>query len=109
MRRVTSAKTVSAADLLRAAFDLVGEAAVIEVLTGLAEGRIADGDGRKALTELLGIGTRADSDVRILAALRRCGATGCGIAWAQRFSTAFRGMFGMMPSELLKGLEPAAQ
>ena len=33
----------------RAAFDLTGEAAVIEVLTGLAEGHIADGDGRKQL------------------------------------------------------------
>ena len=104
----------------RAAFDLTGEAAVIEVLTGLAEGRIADGDGRKALTELLGIGTRADPDVRILSRCAacatsrtgrtrwrswahapgfrprascicsrprpacRCGATGCGIAWARR-------------------------
>ncbi len=43
----------------RAAFDLIGEAAVIEILAGIADGRIADGDGRKTLTELLGIGSRA--------------------------------------------------
>jgi AraC-like DNA-binding protein len=151
----------------RAAFDLIGEAAVIEVLTCLAEGRVADGDGRQALTELLGIGTRADPDVRILAALRHMrdqphrshsmaelgacaglsasrflhlfkAATGvplrryrlwnrmgaavaafrdgkslteaahaAGFASSAHFSTAFRDMFGMMPSELLKGLKPS--
>ena len=153
----------------RAAFDLIGEAAVIEILTGLAEGRMADGDGRKALTELLGIGTRADPDIRILAALRRMrdephrshsmaelgecaglsasrflhlfkaetgvplrryrlwnrmgaavaavregmsltdAAYAAGFASSAHFSTAFRDMFGMMPSELLKSLEPARQ
>ena len=151
----------------RAAFDLIGEAAVVEVLTGLAEGRIADSDGRKALTELLGIGTRAGPDARILSALRRMrdqphrshsmtelgecvglspsrflhlfkaetgvplrryrlwnrmgaavgafrdgmslteAAHAAGFASSAHFSTAFRDMFGMMPSELLKGLEPA--
>ncbi|QWG16566.1 AraC family transcriptional regulator [Bradyrhizobium sediminis] len=151
----------------RAAFDLIGEAAVIGVLTRLAEGRIADGDGRKALMELLGIGVRADPDVRILSALRRMRDQPCrshsmaelgacaglsasrflhlfkaetgvplrryrlwnrmgaavaafqdgmslteaahaaGFASSAHFSTAFRDMFGMMPSELLKGLEAA--
>lgn len=151
----------------RAAFDLIGEAAVIEVLTGLAEGRITDGDGRKALTEWLGVGTRAAPDVRILSALRRMreqphrshsmaelgecaglspsrflhlfraetgvplrryrlwnrmgaavgafrdgmslteAAHAAGFASSAHFSTAFRDMFGMMPSELLKSLEPA--
>jgi AraC-like DNA-binding protein len=55
----------------RAAFDLVDETAVIAALTGLAEGRLAVRDGRQALGELLGIGTRADTDIRIVAALRR--------------------------------------
>ena len=151
----------------RAAFDLIGEAAVIEVLSGVADGRLTDGDGRKALTELLGIGTRADPDVRILSALRRMrdqphrshsmaelgacagfsasrflhlfkaetgvplrryrlwnrmgaavaafregkslteAAHAAGFASSAHFSTAFRDMFGMMPSELLKGLEPS--
>ncbi len=127
---------------------------------------LADGDGRKALTELLGIGTRADPDTRILSALRRMrdqphrshsmaelgacaglsasrflhlfkaetgvplrryrlwnrmgaavaafregrslteAAHAAGFASSAHFSTAFRDMFGMMPSELLKGLEP---
>lgn len=153
----------------RAAFDLIGETAVIDVLSGLAEGRIADGDGRKALAELLGIGTRADPDIRILAALRRMreephrshsmaelgecaglsasrflhlfkaetgvplrryrlwnrmgaavaafrvgmsltdAAYAAGFASSAHFSTAFRDMFGMMPSELLKTLGPAGQ
>src|SRR6266851_5441201 len=55
----------------RAAFNLIDETAVIEVLTGLGEGRIAVRDARQALGELLGIGTRADTDVRIVAALRQ--------------------------------------
>ena len=151
----------------RAAYDLIGEAAVIEVLTGLAEGRLADSDGRQALAELIGTGTLADLDVRILTALRRMrdqphrshsmaelgecaglspsrflhlfkaetgvplrryrlwnrmgaavaafregkslteAAHAAGFASSAHFSTAFRDMFGMMPSELLKGLEPA--
>lgn len=153
----------------RAAFDLIGEGTVIEVLTGLADDRIGDGDGRKTLTELLGIGSRADPDLRILAALRRMrdqphrshsmaelgacaglsasrflhlfkaetgvplrryrlwnrmgaavaafrqgrslteAAHAAGFASSAHFSTAFRDMFGMMPSELLRGLEPAAR
>jgi transcriptional regulator GlxA family with amidase domain len=55
----------------RAAFGLIGESAVIEVMTGLAESRIAVCDGRRALNELLGVGTRARRDARIVAALRR--------------------------------------
>lgn len=151
----------------RAAFDLTGEGAVIDVLAGLADGDLSDGDGRAALMELLGIGSRANSDPRILSALRRMrdqphrshamaelgacaglsasrflhlfkaetgvplrryrlwnrmgaavaafrdgqslteAAHAAGFASSAHFSTAFRDMFGMMPSELLRGLEPA--
>jgi AraC-like DNA-binding protein len=151
----------------RAAFDLIGEGAVIKVLAGVADGGVTDGDGRKTLTELLGIGSRADPDARILSALRRMrdqphrsqsmaelgacaglsasrflhlfkaetgvplrryrlwnrmgaavaavrdgqslteAAHAAGFASSAHFSTAFRDMFGMMPSELLKGLESA--
>jgi AraC-like DNA-binding protein len=150
----------------RAAFNLINETAVIETLTGLGEGRIAIGDARQALGESLGIGPRADTDVRIVAALRqmrdephrshsltelgacaglsasrflhlfkaetgvplrryrlwnRMGAVvgafhdgmslteaahAAGFASSAHFSAAFREMFGMMPSELLKTLEP---
>ena len=150
----------------RAAFNLINEAAIIETLTGLGEGRMAARDGRQALGELLGIGTRADTDVRIVAALRqmrdephrshsltelgacaglsasrflhllkaqtgvplrryrlwnRMGAAvgavhdgmslteaahAAGFASSAHFSAAFRDMFGMMPSELLKTLQP---
>lgn len=150
----------------RAAFNLINETAVIETLTGLGEGRMAARDGRQALGGLLGIGTRADTDVRIVAALRQMrdephrlhsltelgacaglsasrflhlfkAATGvplrryrlwnwmgaavgaihdgmslteaahaAGFASSAHFSAAFRDMFGMMPSELLKTLEP---
>src|SRR4051794_32948667 len=55
----------------RAAFGLIEENAVIEVMTGLAENRIAPRDGQRALLELLGVGTRARRDARIVAALRR--------------------------------------
>jgi hypothetical protein len=55
----------------RAGFGLINETAVIEVLTGLVEGRIAVRDGRQVLGELLGVGVRADADVRIVAALRQ--------------------------------------
>jgi len=149
----------------RAAFDLVGEAAIIEVLAGVADGHLSDGDGRKALTELLGTGTRADPDKRILATLRRMreqphrshsmaelgecaglsasrflhlfkaetgvplrryrlwnrmgaavaafrdgsslteAAHAAGFASSAHFSSAFRDMFGMMPSDLLKALK----
>lgn len=151
----------------RAAFDLIGEGAVINVMIGLADGGIADDEGRTALTQLLGIGNRADPDARILAALRRMrdqphrshsmaelgdcaglspsrflhlfkaetgvplrryrlwnrmgaavaafrdgqslteAAHAAGFASSAHFSTAFRDMFGMTPSELLRGLEPA--
>jgi AraC-like DNA-binding protein len=55
----------------RAAFDLRDERAVIETMTGLAEDRIAPGDGRLSLGELLGIGTGTKADARISAALRQ--------------------------------------
>src|SRR6266478_3906889 len=101
----------------RAAFNLINETAVIEVLTGLGEGRIAVRDARQALGELLEIGTRADTDVRIVAALRRYrlwnrmgasvrdipswnapteAAHAAGFASSAHFSAAFRDMFGMM-------------
>lgn len=150
----------------RAAFGLIDEAAVIEVLTGLADGRTSVRDGRDALASLLGIGTGAKPDGRILTALQRMrdqpqrshslaelgacaglstsrflhlfkaqtgiplrryrlwnrmaaavgafrdglslteAAHAAGFASSAHFSTAFRDMFGMMPSELLKTLEP---
>jgi AraC-like DNA-binding protein len=151
----------------RAAFDLIGEAAVVEILSGLADGRLAASDGRNRLAELLGIGARGDPDLRILSALRRMrdqphrshsmtelgewaglsasrflhlfkaetgvplrryrlwnrmgaavaalrdgesltqAAHAAGFASSAHFSSAFRDMFGMMPSQLLKSLEPA--
>jgi AraC-like DNA-binding protein len=150
----------------RAGFDLVNEAAVIEALSGLAEGRIAARDGRQVLGQLLGVGKVAEADIRIVAALRRMheephkshsltelgecaglsssrflhlfkaetgvplrryrlwnrmaaavaafrsgtsltdAAYAAGFASSAHFSAAFRDMFGMMPSELLKTLEP---
>jgi AraC-like DNA-binding protein len=150
----------------RASFDLIDENAVIDAMTGLAEGRIAVREGRDALAKLLGIGPRADPDERILSALQRMrdepqrshslaelgkcaglstsrflhlfkaqtgiplrryrlwnrmgaavaafrdggslteAAHAAGFASSAHFSTAFRDMFGMMPSEFLKGLGP---
>lgn len=151
----------------RAAFDLQNEIAVIDVLTGLAEDRIAAPDGRAMLGELLGVGTRAKASTRVAAALRHmrdepgrahrltalaqraglspsrflhlfktetgvplrryriwnrmgaavraCGrgaslteaAHAAGFASSAHFSSAFRDMFGMMPSDLLKTLQQA--
>jgi AraC-like DNA-binding protein len=148
----------------RAKFDLRDEPAVIEVLAGLATDRIPKHDGRSALAELLGVGTGAKVDARIVAALRvmqdqpqrshrltalaqhaclspsrflhlfkaetgvplrryriwnrmgaavlACGrgaslteaAHGAGFASSAHFSSAFRDMFGMMPSDLMKAL-----
>jgi len=153
----------------RATFDLIDEQAVIEALTGLADGRIAGREGRDALGGLLGIGPRHPSDGRIVLALQRMreqphrshslaelgacaglstsrflhlfkaetgiplrryrlwnrigaavgafregaslteAAHAAGFASSAHFSTAFRDMFGMMPSELLKTLEPVQQ
>ena len=150
----------------RAAFELREEAAAIEILTGLAEDRIAAPDGRSSLSQLLGVGTGTKSDARISAALRlmrdephkahgltelakhaglsasrflhlfkaetgvplrryriwnrmgaavrACGAGSsltesahaAGFASSAHFSSAFRDMFGMMPSDLLKALRP---
>ena len=55
----------------RAAFDLVDENAVIDVLTGLADGRTSMRVGRDALGGLLGLGAREKPDGRILSALQR--------------------------------------
>ena len=150
----------------RAAFDLREESAVIEILTGIAEDRIAARDGRSSLGDLLGVGTGTKADVRITvvlrlmrdephrahrltelaalaglsasrflhlfkaetgvplrryriwnrmgAALRACGeesslteaAHAAGFASSAHFSSAFRDMFGMMPSDLVKALRP---
>jgi AraC-like DNA-binding protein len=152
----------------RAAFDLIDETAVIDVLTGLADGRTSMRAGRDALGGLLGLGAREQPDGRILSALQRMrdepykshslaelgacaglstsrflhlfkaqtgvplrryrlwnrmaaavgafrsggslteAAHAAGFASSAHFSTAFRDMFGMTPSELLKTLEPAA-
>ena len=54
----------------RAAFDLVDEGAVAEVLTRLAEGRMALPDGRDALEKWLGIGKPAKPDARVVSALQ---------------------------------------
>src|SRR3954447_20106541 len=62
LKALTARMTQSTAGV---AFDLREESAVIEVMTGLAEDRIAPPDGRLALGELLGIGTGAKADVRI--------------------------------------------
>jgi len=148
-----------------AVFELREEAAAIEILTGLAEDRIAAHDGRSSLGELLGVGTGAKADARVSAALRlmrdqphkahrlvelaasaglsasrflhlfkaetgvplrryriwnrmgaavrACGeglslteaAHAAGFASSAHFSSAFREMFGMMPSDLLKALK----
>jgi AraC-like DNA-binding protein len=152
----------------RAAFDLREESGVIEILTGLAESRLAPQDGRVSLGELLGVGTRGQSNPRIGAALRhmrdepqrahrlttlaaraglspsrflhlfkagtgvplrryriwnRMGAAirassegaslteaahAAGFASSAHFSSAFRDMFGMMPSDLTRALGPGA-
>lgn len=149
----------------RAAFGLREEAAAIEIMTGLAESRIAPQEGRASLGELLGVGTGTKANVRISAALRlmrdephkahrltelaahaglsasrflhlfkaetgvplrryriwnrmgaavrACGegaslteaAHAAGFASSAHLSTAFRDMFGMMPSDLLKALK----
>ena len=151
----------------RAAFDLVDEGAIAEVLTGLAEGSTPVREGREALEKWLGIGMPAKPDSRIASALQQmreqpgelhsldelAGSAGlsasrflhlfkaqtgiplrryrlwirmgaairaghggmsltdaahsAGFASSAHFSAAFREMFGMMPSKLLSGLEPA--
>jgi AraC-like DNA-binding protein len=152
----------------RAAFDLREESGVIEIMTGLAESRIAAQDGRASLGELLGVGARGKTGARIAAALRhmrdqpqrahrlttlaaqaglspsrflhlfkaetgvplrryriwnRMGAAvrasgegaslteaahAAGFASSAHFSSAFRDMFGMMPSDLTRALGPGA-
>jgi AraC-like DNA-binding protein len=151
----------------RAAFDLREESGVIEIMTGMAESRIAAQDGRALLGELLGVGTRGKTNARIAAALRhmrdepqrahrltalaarrpvaarflhlfkaetgvplrryrlwnRMGAAmrasgegaslteaahAAGFASSAHFSSAFRDMFGMIPSDLARALRPGA-
>jgi len=152
----------------RASFDLREESAVVEILTGLAESRLAAQDGRALLSELLGVGTRGKANARIAAALRhmrdeparahrltalaaraglspsrflhlfkaetgvplrryrlwnRMGAAirasgegaslteaahAAGFASSAHFSSAFRDMFGMMPSDLARALRQGA-
>ena len=152
----------------RAGFGLREESGVIEVMTGLAESRIAPRDGRASLGELLGVGTRGKTSARIAAALghmrdqpqrahrlttlaaraglspsrflhlfkaetgvplrryriwNRMGAAlrasgegaslteaahAAGFASSAHFSSAFRDMFGMMPSVLARALRPRA-
>ena len=147
------------------AFDLRQESAVIEIMTGLAENRIAAPKGRASLGELLGGGVRGKTNARIAealrhmrdepqrahrlttlatraglspsrflhlfkaetgvplrryriwnrmrAAVRACGegaslteaAHAAGFASSAHFSSAFRDMFGMMPSDLLRTLQ----
>jgi AraC-like DNA-binding protein len=152
----------------RAAFDLKDESGVIEIMTGLAESRLAARDGRASLGELLDVGMRGKTSARIAAALQhmrdepqrahrlttlaaraglspsrflhlfkretgvplrryriwnRMGAAirasgggaslteaahAAGFASSAHFSSAFRDMFGMMPSDLAKALRPGA-
>ncbi|MDI1261967.1 MAG: AraC family transcriptional regulator [bacterium] len=149
----------------RAAFGLQQEAELIELMTGLAEGRVAAQEGRTSLRALLGVGVRGKANPRILAALRqmrdephrahrlttlaaraglspsrflhlfkaetsvplrryriwnRMGAAvrasgqgaslteaahAAGFASSSHFSSAFRDMFGMMPSDFLKSVQ----
>ncbi|KRR27231.1 helix-turn-helix domain-containing protein [Bradyrhizobium retamae] len=153
---------------LRGAFDLREEAAVIELMTKLAEDRIGRQEGCASLGELLGVGTHKRATTRIAAALRHmrdephlahrlttlaaraglspsrflhlfkaetgvplrryriwnrmgaavraCGegaslteaAHAAGFASSSHFSSAFREMFGMMPSDLAKALQAGA-
>ena len=152
-----------------ASFDLTDESAVIGALTSLKDGRSSFRECRSALEALLGIGTSAKQDHRILSALERMrndprrshslaelaaraglsssrflhlfkaqtgvplrryrlwnrmgaavgafrhgvslteAAHAAGFASSAHFSTAFRDMFGMTPSELVKTLEPVAR
>ena len=152
-----------------ASFDLTDESAVIGALTSFKDGRSSFRECRSALEALLGIGTSAKQDHRILSALERMrndprrshslaelaaraglsssrflhlfkaqtgvplrryrlwnrmgaavgafrhgvslteAAHAAGFASSAHFSTAFRDMFGMTPSELVKTLEPVAR
>ena len=152
----------------RAAFDMIEERSVVELLSDIAEQRLAPEEARREVREVLGIGSRAQPDARIADAIRRmrdepCGshalaelsgkaglspsrflhlfkevtgvplrryriwnrigaaaraaaqgqslteaAHGAGFSSSAHFSTAFRDMFGMMPSELFSRLRIAA-
>jgi AraC-like DNA-binding protein len=144
----------------RAAFDMIDERAVVTLFGDIAERRLESDEARQAVRDRLGIGSSAQSDARIAAAIRRMreepggshtlaelgrqaglsssrflhlfkeatgvplrryriwsrigaaaravaqgqslteAAHGAGFSSSAHFSTAFRDMFGMMPSEL---------
>ena len=144
----------------RAAFDLIDERPVVALFGDIAQRRLTSEDARQAVRGMLGIGSSAQPDARIAAAIRRMheepggshtlaelgrkaglsssrflhlfkdvtgvplrryriwsrigaaaravaqgqslteAAHGAGFSSSAHFSTAFRDMFGMMPSEL---------
>ncbi|MCA1385493.1 AraC family transcriptional regulator [Bradyrhizobium sp. BRP23] len=143
-----------------AAFDLIDEISVVALFGDIAERRLASEDAQQAARDMLGIGSSAQPDARIAAAIKRMreqpsgshtlaelgrkaglsssrflhlfkdvtgvplrryriwsrigaaaravaqgqslteAAHGAGFSSSAHFSTAFRDMFGMMPSEL---------
>jgi AraC-like DNA-binding protein len=151
----------------RAAFDLVDERPAIELLGSIADRRLRPEEARREVGELLGVGSDAKADARILQAVKlmrdepceshalaelskraglstsrflhlfkevtgvplrryriwnRIGAAaravargesltdaahGAGFSSSAHFSSAFRDMFGMMPSELFTQLRSA--
>jgi AraC-like DNA-binding protein len=150
-----------------AAFDLIDERPAIELFVDIAERRLAPEEARRATGELLGVGSGARPDARIVEAIKRMrdepsephalaelceraglsssrflhlfkevtgvplrryriwnrigaaaraiaqggslteAAHGAGFSSSAHFSTAFRDMFGMMPSELFSRLRAA--
>jgi AraC-like DNA-binding protein len=148
----------------RAAFDLVDERPAIELFSDIAGRRLAPEEARRAVRDLLGVGSGARPDARIVQAIKRMRDEPCeahalaelckhaglsssrflhlfkevtgvplrryriwnrigaaaraiargaslteaahsaGFASSAHFSTAFRDMFGMMPSELFARL-----
>jgi AraC-like DNA-binding protein len=151
----------------RAAFDLVEEGPAIELFGDIAEDRLAPEEARRAVRDMLGVGSDAEPDARIAEAMKRmrdapCGshalaelsrraglsssrflhlfkevtgvplrryriwnrigaaaravaqgesltdaAHSAGFSSSAHFSSAFRDMFGMMPSELFARLRIA--
>jgi AraC-like DNA-binding protein len=55
----------------RVAFNLNCESRAIDLLRDIAEHRLAPAEARRAVCELLGLGSRAKSDARIVQAVRR--------------------------------------
>ena len=151
----------------RAAFDLIDERPAIELLGSIADRRLKSEEARREVGELLGVGSGAKADARVLEAVMRMrddpceshalaelskhaglsssrflhlfkevtgvplrryriwnrigaaaraiargeslteAAHGAGFSSSAHFSTAFRDMFGMMPSELFARLGAA--